>query len=310
MKLTIIREIPLCIIQVNSSSNFGFTHFTLHLHAMFTILIPTWNNLPYLKVCVDSIRKNSTFQHQLIVHVNEGFDGTREWVKEQQLEHTYSNINVGVCKALNQASRLAKTKYICYFNDDMYALPGWDYHLIRDIESIGHENFFISGTMIEPADGKDLNILQGFDFGDISNFKERDLIQAYKDMVKSDWTGASWPPNVLPRKLWEKVGGYSEEFSPGMYSDPDFSMKLWQEGVRYFKGIGDSKVYHFMSKSTGKVVKNDGRKTFIKKWKISPGYFYKNMLKMGATWDGEIREPSKSLPYLLMKIKVFVKNLF
>ncbi len=30
----------------------------------------------------------------------------------------------------------------------------------------------------------------------------------------------------------------SEEFSPGMYSDPDLSMKLWQEGVRYFKGIG------------------------------------------------------------------------
>lgn len=277
---------------------------------MFTILIPTWNNLPYLKVCVESIRKHSSFQHQIIIHINEGNDGTREWVREQGLEHTFSDQNIGICKALNQASRLAKTKYISYFNDDMYALPGWDYHLMKDIESIGHQNFFISATMIEPADGKDPNILQGFDFGDLNGFRERELVQSYKEMRKSDWCGASWPPNVVPRALWEKVGGYSDEFSPGMYSDPDFSMKLWQEGVRYFKGIGESKVYHFMSKSTGKIVRNDGRTTFIKKWKISPGYFYRSMLRMGDNWTGELHTPFKGLAFMLMKIKVFFKTLF
>ena len=88
---------------------------------MFTILIPTWNNLPYLKVCVESIIKNSSFQHQIIVHINEGADGTTEWVKDNNFEHTFSDQNIGICKALNQASILAKTKYICYFNDDMYA---------------------------------------------------------------------------------------------------------------------------------------------------------------------------------------------
>jgi glycosyltransferase involved in cell wall biosynthesis len=277
---------------------------------MFTILIPTWNNLPYLKVCVESIIKNSSFQHQIIVHINEGADGTTEWVKENNLEHTLSDQNIGICKALNQASILAKTKYICYFNDDMYALPGWDYHLVKEIESIDHQNFFISSTMIEPKPGNDLNILQGHDFGDLDNFKERELVQAFKDLRMENWNGASWPPNVVPRSLWDKVGGYSDEFSPGMYSDPDFSMKLWTEGVRYFKGIGESKVYHFMSKSTGKIVKNDGRKTFIQKWKISPGYFYKNMLRMGNKWTGPLKDPRKGLRYIGMKLKVFYKSLF
>lgn len=277
---------------------------------MFTILIPTWNNLPYLKVCVDSIIKNSTFSHQIIVHINEGNDGTQEWVKEQGLAYTFSDYNAGVCKALNQASRLASTKYICYFNDDMYALPGWDYHLVKEIESIGHNNFFISSTMIEPKDGKDKNIIQGYDFGDLSNFRERELIQSYRDLPMGDWSGASWPPNVVPIELWEKVGGYSDEFSPGMYSDPDFSMKLWDAGVRYFKGIGESRVYHFMSKSTGKVVRNDGRKTFIKKWKITPGYFYRNMLKMGQSWEGELKDPFKGLSYFASKMKVLFKSIF
>ena len=49
---------------------------------MFSILIPTYNNLEYLKVCINSIRKNSKFSHQIIVHINEGTDGTLEYVKE------------------------------------------------------------------------------------------------------------------------------------------------------------------------------------------------------------------------------------
>jgi len=277
---------------------------------MFTILIPTWNNLPYLKACVESIRKHSTFQHQIVVHINDGKDGTLEWVKDHQLEYTHSPENIGICKALNQASALAKTPYICYFNDDMFALPGWDYFLAKDIEDIGHQDFFISSTMIEPREGKDLNILQGLDFGDLDNFKEKELIGRYKDFSMHNWSGASWPPNVVPKTLWEKVGGYSDEFSPGMYSDPDFSMKLWQEGVRYFKGIGESKVYHFMSKSTEKIKKNDGRTTFIQKWKITPGYFYKSMLKMGKPWDGELQTPRKDLTYCFIKLKIFLKRFF
>jgi hypothetical protein len=63
------------------------------------------------------------------------------------------------------------------------------------------------------------------------------------------------------------VGGYSEEFSPGIYSNPDFSMEMWQACVRVFKGVGKSRVYCFISKSTGKVIKNDEKKQFIGKWK-------------------------------------------
>jgi glycosyltransferase involved in cell wall biosynthesis len=39
--------------------------------SVFSILIPTWNNLRFLQVCIDSIRKNSSLEHQILVHVNE-----------------------------------------------------------------------------------------------------------------------------------------------------------------------------------------------------------------------------------------------
>ena len=68
----------------------------------FSIIIPTWNNLPFLKICIASIIKNSIASHQIIVHINDGSDGTLEWIKEQGIDYTYSKENIGVCMSWNQ----------------------------------------------------------------------------------------------------------------------------------------------------------------------------------------------------------------
>ena len=61
---------------------------------MFSILIPTFNNLNYLKICIDSIKKNSKFNHQIIVHINQGEDGTLEYIKKNNLDYTYTKENI------------------------------------------------------------------------------------------------------------------------------------------------------------------------------------------------------------------------
>jgi hypothetical protein len=81
------------------------------------------------------------------------------------------------------------------------------------------------------------------------------------------------------------VGGYSIEYSPGMYSDPDFSAKLWKAGVRIFKGVDKSRVYHFEARSTHRIVKNDGSTQFLRKWGITSASFMRNVLKRGERWD-------------------------
>ena len=105
----------------------------------FSILIPTWNNLEFLKLCVRSVRQNSSFAHQIIVHVNEGRDGTLEWVKQEGLDYTFSPNNIGVCLAMNLMRSKVKTDYVCYLNDDMYVCPGWDEALANEIERLGHK---------------------------------------------------------------------------------------------------------------------------------------------------------------------------
>ena len=97
----------------------------------FSILIPTWNNLGFVKLCIQSIRKYSRFQHQIILHVNDGSDGTLEWLQQQNIDYTHTPSNIGICSAVNLARMLARTNYIVYMNDDMVVCPEWDLALRR-----------------------------------------------------------------------------------------------------------------------------------------------------------------------------------
>lgn len=232
---------------------------------LFSILIPTWNNLPFLKLCVESILKNSTYSHQIIIHVNDGSDGTLLWVREQGYDYTHSEQNVGVCLAMNMMRSKVKTDYMFFINDDMYALPGWDKVLYDEIKSRPDNRFFLSLTTIQPhpPGGSIINA----DYGDtIETFREHALLDEYMRPQLNDWMGATLPPNIVHRDIWDLVGGYSVELSPGMYSDPDFTAKLWLCGVRYMKGLSAGRVYHFETKSTTRIRKNKGQIQFLLKW--------------------------------------------
>lgn len=274
---------------------------------VFSILIPTWNNLDYLKLCLEGIRLNSTYSHQIIVIINEGSDGTLDWVKSQpDLTYLFSEVNMGICTGMNNGAKLALTPYLLYMNDDMYPLPGWDKVLKDEVEQIPGDAFFLSSTMIEPHDtGNPCVVVKNFGT-DIASFKKDELLKSFQDLYRNDWNGATWPPNLLTKKYWDLVGGLGEEYSPGMYSDPDLSMKLWQSGVRYFKGMGTSLVYHFGTKSTGRIRQNNGKKVFIRKWKITPGDFAKIYLKNGSPFNGPLTEIRLN-PFI--KLKGFVKKM-
>lgn len=268
--------------------------------ALFSILIPTWNNLEYLKLCITSIKKNSFFTHEIIVHVNDGSDGTLAWIETQpEISFTQSSENIGVCYALNYCSNLATTDYILYLNDDMYVCPDWDKYLYEEIKNIGHNDFFLSATAIEPRAQSKCSIEKNYGIS-INDFNEEKLLAEYNSLPMQDWSGATWPPNIVHKSIWELAGKYSIEFSPGMYSDPDFSMKIWQMGIRLFKGISKSRVYHFGSISVKRMKKNKGYYQFIKKWGMTQGTFSKYFLKRGQRFQGLLSDPE--LPFTV-KIK-------
>jgi len=272
---------------------------------MFSIIIPTYNNINYLKLCIESIKNNSFYNHELIFHINEGSDGSFELLKNNKYKYSHSLINKGVCYAFNEGAKLATNKYIVLGHDDMYFCPNWDIEFVNELKQIQEKDFFLSGIMIQPSNA-DLVLDCGKSYVD---FDEVKLLKELPKLYHNDFQGTHWQPSLIPIETWNKVKGFSEEFSPGLGSDPDFNFKLWNIGVRLFKGLGKCRVYHFSSVSLRKKSWNNGAKTFLLKWGISIKFFKKHYLRANTEFKDLLNEPIKNLEYykdlLICKIKYF-----
>ena len=288
---------------------------------MFSILIPTFNNLEYLRFCINSIKKNSKYDHQIICHVNIGDDGTIDYLKKEEIDFSHTKYNSGICEGINKAAKLAKYDYFLHAHDDFYFCPDWDLILYNEIKIIGHNNFYLSGTMMNEGQIK-------FGCGSTpSEFDEDKFLTQYKDYNYFNFQGSTWAPSLVHKDIWNQVGGLSEEFFPGIGSDPDFNMKLWNLGIRIFKGINDFKVYHFGSivlrKKINKIsIKNKygskSSKLFLLKWGISIKFFKEFYLRSNEKYIGPLIKPIKDKNYFLnlfltkfhyLYLKVFYRNL-
>ena len=86
---------------------------------------------------------------------------------------------------MNLAAKKANTNYILYAHDDFYFCPDWDIILKKEIDKIPHENFYLSGTMMNNGQIK-------FDCGDSpKNFNEKKFLEYYKNYNFYDFQGST-----------------------------------------------------------------------------------------------------------------------
>ena len=265
-----------------------------------SIIIPTFNNLDYLKFFLRSLKINSTFDHEIILHINDGSDGTLKYALDNNIKHTYSETNIGLCSSMNKAYSLTTTDHILYAHDDMYFCKNWDIFLIDEINKQNNNQYYLSGTNVSTRHG-----LINFDCGlTYLDFDEKKFDNFCLQDETPDLQSSHWAPHLIHKELWDKIGGFSEEFNPGDGSDPDFCMKLWLNDVRIFKGVSKFKVYHFNSITTrnSKIILNNGTKTFLSKYGFNPKFFRKHYLKGNNSvvpFKGRLNNPKKNFSMLL-----------
>jgi len=91
----------------------------------------------------------------------------------------------------------------------MYALAGIK-KFDDEISSIGHNYFFLSGTAIEATPQSNCSIEANLVQARMISGKR--LLLDYASLPMQDWLGATWPPNIVHKEVWDLVGGYSIEF--------------------------------------------------------------------------------------------------
>ena len=144
---------------------------------MFSIIIPTFNNLDYLINCIESIKKNSKYLHEIIPHVNEGSDGTLKYLKKNNIDFSFTKYNSGICTGMNMAAKKATTQFILYAHDDFYFCPNWDVVLKNEVDKIEHKKFYLSGTMVNNGQ---INLDCG---SNLETFNEKNYFQKYLMLI-------------------------------------------------------------------------------------------------------------------------------
>ena len=105
-----------------------------------TFCISTYNNLDYLKLAVESVRKNSYFKEApFVIHAENCTDGTDEWLEQNYTQYNLeyyidkNEIPIGIGGGMNFCADKVKTEYIMFLHSDFYVTKNWDLACYEEI---------------------------------------------------------------------------------------------------------------------------------------------------------------------------------
>lgn len=213
----------------------------------YSIIILTYNNLDYTKLCVDSIRKyNGSEDCEIIIIDNASKDGTAQWLKQQKdIKYIINNENKGFPAGCNQGIEIAeKDNDIFLLNNDTVIMPNSIFNLRMGLYSdseIGATGAVSNSVSYYQQINEQYN-----DFNGYMKFALRNNITnslKYEERVKLVGFAMFIKRNVL-----DKVGMLDERFTPGNFEDDDLSLRIIREGYKLLL-CKDSYVHHFGSVS-------------------------------------------------------------
>src|SRR4051812_5979473 len=87
------------------------------MQPLVTIVVATFNSLPFLKECFDSIAKQSYRRCELVVIDNDSTDGTVEFLRSSGVRSViFNDKNVGFAAAQNQGIKESSGEWVLALN--------------------------------------------------------------------------------------------------------------------------------------------------------------------------------------------------
>jgi len=269
---------------------------------MITFCISTYNNLPYLKLAIQSVRKNSYFKEApFIIHAENCTDGTNEWLEKNKEKYNLTliiepnnEIVKGIGGGMNICAEHVSTKYIMFLHSDFYVTKDWDIELLKIHEQYPNEKLWVNSFRIEPnmfnSPERPGTLLVSLDtFGAYHNDFNADEFEEYAEEFKSLNEGYEIPKGegvsgLVLKSTWDEVGGNDSLFAPSSWDDMDLFLRMLQHNVRFVLPIS-SIVWHFGARGSHRLEENDGKtsqrqkeseekniKKWLEKWKVLPTF--------------------------------------
>lgn len=271
-----------------------------------TFCISTYNNLPYLKIAIKSVRKNSYYADApFIIHAENCTDGTNEWLVNNAAKYRLTvfidknDLAIGIGGGMNFCAERVKTEYIMFLHSDFYVTEEWDLACLREIKQHTDPTWVFSyrvepdmfnspqrpGTVIVPKDA----------FGAYHyDFRSEDFDLFAKEFVTmNNFTipKAEGVSGLIKKADWDRIGGNDPIFAPASWEDMDLFLRMLNAGYNFVL-TSKSMVWHFGARGSHRLEENGGRSSerqriaefenaqkWLRKWNQMPRFDEFGMIK-------------------------------
>lgn len=206
-----------------------------------SIIILTHNGLLYSKKCIQSVRKYTEKNYEIIVVDNNSTDRTKSWLSAQKdIKVIYNSENLGFPRGCNQGINAACGDDILFLNNDVIVTPNWLKNLRECLYS--NKDIGAAGPITNKC-SNDQSISLPFDsINEILRWcKKHNVSDHNKWEYKSRLIGFCF---FIRKEVIKKVGFFDERFSPGNYEDDDYSLRIRKAGYKLVL-CRDTFVYHY-----------------------------------------------------------------
>ena len=232
-----------------------------------TSAISTYNNLPFLKLTVKSVRQNCYYNDMpIFIFAENCTDGTNECLAENadELEIEYyietgNEEQRGIGGGIDLCVSKVKTEFVNILHSDFWVAPNQDIELLKLYDDVDGRLIASSFRILPNIFPNDPEYRPG------TMFVPGDEFGAYDDDFQSEYfdkwsTEFSKDNDIRVRKaggagyfcrvedhLW--IGGNDPIFEPMYWEDKDLFMRMQMEGYKFIM-TSKSVVWHFASRTS------------------------------------------------------------
>lgn len=239
-----------------------------------TFCISTYNNLPYLKLAIESVRTNSYFKDApFIIHAENCTDGTNEWLLENNIKydlqiHIQTNeIPIGIGGGMNFCADQVQTEYIMFLHSDFYVTKDWDINCLNIFNKYTDVPMWVFSYRIQPNIFNENSrpgtvIVPNELFGAYhDNFNHNEFLQyaeefsSLNDLELDLGEGVS---GLIRKRDWDIIGGNDPIFAPTSWEDKDLFLRMV---IAKYKFVVTTKsvVWHFGARGSHRLEENNGK---------------------------------------------------
>ncbi len=238
-----------------------------------SIIIPVCNQFRYTQACLASLQEHQgNHRFEVIVVDDCSTDATAEAVPQiQGVVYLRNEMNSGFVVSCNRGAEKARGKYLVFLNNDTLVSSSWLTGLLDTFAEepqagiVGSKLLYPDGRLQE-AGGIIWRDASGWNYGKLDDPQKPE----YNYLRQVDYCSAA--ALMIPKALFDSVGGFDSRYAPGYYEDTDLAFKIRQAGYKVvYQPL--SEVIHYEGVTGGtdlsagaKKYQDINRSNFAKTW--------------------------------------------